>query len=100
MMRSWRSGCAGGGAVPPLSGVTKNSGCCDACEGFGCFRNERRSRFGGRRCPAKNLQIAPGIFSERGAAFNPVAVVEVDDAVDMADRRVMNMTAPHRADAS
>ena len=53
-----------------------------------------------RDCPAKNLHISAGIFDKGAAAFNPVSVVEVKDAADLADLGMMDMAAHHPVHAA
>ena len=53
-----------------------------------------------RVCPAKNLHISAGIFDKGAAAFNPVSVVEVKDAADLADFGMVDMAAHHPVHAA
>src|SRR5665213_1614263 len=97
--RSWRSICGkAGGAAKAPSGVTSTSGGKGACEFVLCIGDEAWRSLGCGRGPVENLQISGGIFREGGAAFNPVAVVEVETSIDPPDRRVMNMTAHDTAE--
>src|ERR1700742_5012764 len=86
-----------GSAAAALSGV--NSSGWDG-QSFCGFWNESRGMLCLRRCPVENLQMSASIFREGCAAFNPVAVVGVEDTVDGFDRRVMNMTAHDAVEAS
>jgi hypothetical protein len=53
-----------------------------------------------RVCPAKNLHISLGIFDKGAAAFNPVSVIEIEDATDRADFGMMDMAAYHPVHAA
>src|ERR1700760_4215212 len=43
--------------------------------------------------PFQDLQLAILMFDQRGAAFDPIAVIAIDDAVDGAHLGVMDMPA-------
>src|SRR5258706_10238539 len=45
--------------------------------------------------PVKDAQAAVAAFDERGQALNPVAVIAVEDAVDVADFGFVDVTADH-----
>src|SRR2546430_15312753 len=61
----------------------------DACDSANRLRDEARLLAVAESWPAENLQCSAGIFGKGGAAFNPVAVVEVDDSLDPLDGCVM-----------
>ena len=50
--------------------------------------------------PAHDAQAALEILDQRRAAFDPVAVVAVEDAVDVADLGVVDVAADHAIDAA
>ena len=50
--------------------------------------------------PVHDAQAAVEILDQRGAALHPVAVVAVEDAVDVADLGVMDVAADHAVDAA
>ena len=76
---------------PAPAAGTHRASCATASGGNGCcdVRPEpspwRAWPFVPADCPAENLQMSAGIFDKGAAAFNPVSVVEVEDA---ADRRI------------
>src|ERR1043166_3313720 len=97
-IRWWaaRVGAAGaepGSAViePSLGGSGRRDQRLGLENGTGAFAKGR---------PAENLQVSAGIFDKGGAAFNPVAVVEIEDAADPLDRSVMNMAAHDAVEAA
>ena len=49
--------------------------------------------------PADDLHCAVEVLHKRGAAFDPVAAVEVVDSLETADRRIVNMPADDPVDA-
>ena len=55
---------------------------------------ERRLR------PLQNLQPAVEVLDQRGAAFHPVAVVDVGDVADLAHLGLVDMAADHPVDAA
>src|SRR5947207_12337160 len=72
----------------------------DACDRANRLRDEARLLVVAESWPVENLQCSAGIFGKGGAAFNPVAVVEVDDSLDPLDGCVMNMTAHDAVEAA
>ena len=50
--------------------------------------------------PSENLHMSVGIFDKGAAAFNPVSVVEVEDATDHADLGMVDMAAHHAVHAA
>jgi hypothetical protein len=54
--------------------------------------------FAGKTRPPDDLQSAADIFGQGRAAFNPIAVVAVENAADVADFRVVDMAAHHAID--
>src|SRR5215831_1653971 len=51
-------------------------------------------------CPAQYLQISAGIFDKGCAAFNPVSVVEVENATDLPNLGLVDVSADHAVDAT
>src|SRR5690242_828935 len=61
-------------------------------------RSGGRPRFGfsfARDQPGDDFESAALMLDQRGAALDPVAVIAVGDAVDVAHDRVVNVTADH-----
>ena len=50
--------------------------------------------------PIDDLQLAVGMLDERGQALDPVAVVGVEHAVDVAHLGVVDVAADHAVDAA
>src|ERR1043166_1884980 len=80
----------------------KKSDCLGALFDFGWgvrllgWKGGRRRRMPGG--PLDDLKLSIEMLDSCGAAFHPVSAVHVDQAVDGADHRVVNMPANHTID--